>query len=91
MPEGTEGSIVIPYVTPEEAQQIMPLVIGRLFRLASRPSQPEDIREYEKLRAVGMACGEALAIGKPYELLSPGLVDSIAAARVELTRRIPKK
>lgn len=82
---------MIPTVSPEEARQIMPLVVGRLFRLASRPAEPGDDLEYAKIRAVGMACGEALRIGAPYQLLSPGLVDSIAAARAELARRFPKK
>jgi hypothetical protein len=82
---------VIPRVTPEEAQRIMPLVIGRLFKIASRPSQPGDIDEYEKLRHVAMVCGEALETTPPYQLLPPGLVDRIAADRAELARRFPKK
>ena len=53
------------------------------------PADDGDDEEYEKLRYVGMACGEALAIGKPYELHSPGLVDSIAAAR-PATRRLSR-
>ncbi len=38
-----------------------------------------------------MACGEALKIDKPYELHSPGLVDSMRYAHDELERRFPKK
>lgn len=34
-----------------EAEQVKRLAIGRLFRLCSRPSQPEDIDQYERLRA----------------------------------------
>lgn len=82
---------MIPRVTPEEAPRIMPLVIGRLFKLASRPEQPGDGEEYEKIRRVAMACGEALETAPPYQLLPPGLVDRIAVDREELARRFPKK
>ncbi len=38
----------------EERDAIMRLVVGRLARLASRPSQPGDIAQFEACRRVAM-------------------------------------
>ena len=49
-------------MTNTEANALMPLIIGRLFKLASRPAQPSDAAEFQKLRALALDCGEALGI-----------------------------
>jgi hypothetical protein len=49
-------------LSPEEAHRIMPLVIGRLLRIASRPEQPGDALQFANLRYVAFACAEALSI-----------------------------
>ena len=53
-----------PTPTPEEAQALMRLCIGRLFRLASRPAQPDDDEQeqYDHLRRVALDCAEVLGI-----------------------------
>lgn len=33
-------------------RQIVNLAIGRIFRMASRPSQPGDVAEYERCRGL---------------------------------------
>ena len=38
-------------LTPDE-HQVVQLAIGRLFRLGSRPAQPGDAADFEKVRAV---------------------------------------
>jgi hypothetical protein len=43
----------------------MQLALGRLFRLMSRPSQPGDIEQYERCRAIVIA--EADAAGWTWE------------------------
>jgi hypothetical protein len=39
--------------------QIINLAIGRIFRMASRPTQPGDIEEYERCKAIIMDLAEA--------------------------------
>lgn len=46
----------------EEAEVALDLALGRLFKLCSRPEQPGDIEQYEKLRAVAMEAAEVLGI-----------------------------
>ena len=35
-----------------EANAVIALALGRIFRLGSRPTQPGDVREYERCRAL---------------------------------------
>lgn len=37
-----------------ETKKIVELAIGRIFRLGSRPTQPGDIEDYERCRAIIM-------------------------------------
>jgi hypothetical protein len=39
--------------------QIINLAIGRIFRIASRPTHPGDIEEYERCKAIIMDLAEA--------------------------------
>lgn len=39
--------------------QIINLAIGRIFRIVSRPTQPGDVAEYERCRAIIMDLAEA--------------------------------
>jgi hypothetical protein len=39
--------------------QVINLAIGRIFRIASRPTQPGDIEEYERCKAIIMDLAEA--------------------------------
>lgn len=41
--------------TPAMKQQAAALALGRIFRMGSRPSQPGDIAEYERCRAIVIA------------------------------------
>jgi hypothetical protein len=47
--------------SPEEKNQLVSLALGRIFRMGARPSQPGDVEEYEKCRAIIMAALPAKA------------------------------
>lgn len=46
-------------MTQTERDRIVALALGRLFRLGSRPSQPGDVAEYERVRAIVLDLVEA--------------------------------
>lgn len=45
-----------------EGDSVIELALGRIFRLGSRPTQPGDVEEYERCRALIF---EAAAAGLP--------------------------
>ena len=47
---------------PSERNPEVELAIGRILRMASRPSQPGDIAEYDRCRAIIMDALEPPAI-----------------------------
>lgn len=47
-------------MTVAEAQLLMEMALGRLFRIGSRPFQDGDDAEYEKCRAAAMEAYEVL-------------------------------
>ena len=53
--------------TPEELRQVSRLIVGRLFRMASRPSEPEDARVFEELKFLAREVSAAL--GEPGPVL----------------------
>jgi hypothetical protein len=46
-----------------EEKKIKELALGRILRMASRPSQPGDVEEYERCRAIILDMSEAQAPG----------------------------
>lgn len=43
-----------------EAMEVIRAAMGRIFRLGSRPSQPGDIEEYERCRALILDAHESI-------------------------------
>ena len=60
-------------LTEEQKNRIRELALGRLFRLGSRPEQPGDAEEYERVRRAFLATytDEELAAMRGYSLPSP--------------------
>lgn len=52
----------------EEAEQLMNLAIGRIFRLGSRPFQEGDIELYEEAKRVCLHAGEFLGLALPVDV-----------------------
>lgn len=50
--------------TKAEAKQLINLVIGRIFLLGSRPTQPADINDYEKMKKIIYECTDILEKGE---------------------------
>jgi hypothetical protein len=44
--------------TRTEQDKVFQLAMGRIFRLMSRPTQPGDVEEYERCRAIVMSASE---------------------------------
>jgi hypothetical protein len=57
-----------PHLSQEEANAIMPLIIGRLFLMLSRPEQPGDIEAFHAIRSAALDCGDALGIKPDWKL-----------------------
>jgi hypothetical protein len=49
-------------VSREEADTVMRLALGRIFRLGSRPEQPGDGEQYEAARRAALGAADALGI-----------------------------
>lgn len=47
-------------IDENNADAVMRLAVGHIFRLASRPEQPGDIEKYESARRVILCCSEVL-------------------------------
>lgn len=53
-------------LSEKERERVMQLAIGRLFAMGSRPSQPCDVAEYERIRAIVLdIAGDAPAAWHP--------------------------
>ena len=46
--------------TKSEAKQLINLAIGRIFLLGSRPTQPGDLNNYERMKAIIYQCTDIL-------------------------------
>lgn len=46
--------------TKSEAKALIDLAIGRIFLLGSRPTQPEDLNDYEKMKRIVLECNDIL-------------------------------
>lgn len=46
--------------TMTEAEKTIHLAIGRLLRLGSRPAQPGDVAEYERIRDLALRASAAI-------------------------------
>lgn len=46
-----------------ELRRLSECALGRIFGMMQRPSQPGDVAEYDRCRAIVMACAEALGKG----------------------------
>lgn len=53
---------------PKEDRRAVDMAIGRLFRMASRPSRPGDAEEYARIRSVAMG---ALPLGQEPDMGRP--------------------
>jgi hypothetical protein len=49
---------IIRTMEPAERQRAAELALGRIFRMGARPSQPGDVEEYERCRAIILAASE---------------------------------
>jgi hypothetical protein len=61
------NTFAIESATDDERRAVMNLAIGRLFRLAARPAQPGDDKEFFEIRRIVMACSEGHEAWKPEE------------------------
>ena len=49
--------------SPAEKKLLVDLAFGRIFRLGSRPTQPGDVAEYERCRAIILDNTEPTPLG----------------------------
>ena len=49
----------------QEARALCQLALGRILRLASRPSAPGDVEQYERCRALMAEALDVLGFGPP--------------------------
>lgn len=50
--------------TQADKDKVIELCLGRLFRLGSRPTQPGDVEEYERIRTMVMDLADPVTL--PY-------------------------
>jgi hypothetical protein len=49
---------IVRTLSPRERQRVAELALGRILRMGSRPSQPGDVEEFDRCRAIITAAVE---------------------------------
>lgn len=76
--KGSRKVSLIPLPDPATA---MGAALGRIFRLASRPTQPGDVQQYEEARRVALVAADQLGISREPEFRNCWQRDRLCGAQ----------